>query len=75
MNDRLPGSCYDNPIRYKGYRIYLSDMFRVHGFEFEYVHESYDGAPDARDNRFGQAHTEAEAKAEIDEKEDDNRSP
>lgn len=67
MNDRIPGSCYSNPIWHKGYRIYLSDLYEVHGFQYDYVHDDYDGAEDAGDNRCGQANTVEEAKAEIDE--------
>lgn len=70
MNDRLPGSCYSNPIWYKKYRIYLSDLYEVHGFEYDFVHDSYDGAEDAGDNRCGVANTVEEAKEQIDEKED-----
>jgi len=71
MNDRIPGSCYDNPIWYKRYRIYLSDMYEVHGFEYEYVHDNFDGAEDANDNRCGQARSIEDAKAEIDIREED----
>lgn len=68
MNDRIPGTTWDNPIWHKGYRIYLSDLYETHGFEYDYAHDSYDGAPDARDGRCGQAHTVEQAKAEIDER-------
>ena len=66
MNDRVPGSCWDNPIRYKGYRIYIADLFPTHGYQYEYCHEDYDGAPDANDQRHGLVNTILEAKAEID---------
>lgn len=71
MNDRLPGSCWDNPVWHRGWRIYLSDLFNVHGYQYDFVHDSYDGAPDSGDSRYGQAHTVEEAKALINEKEDD----
>ena len=67
MNDRLPGLSWDNPIWYKGYRICLSDLYETHGFQYDYVHDSYDGAEDAHDNRYGQAHTVEEAKQQIDD--------
>jgi len=67
MNDRVPGSCWDNPIRYKGYRIYIADLFPTHGYQYEYCHEDYDGAPDANDQRHGLVNTILEAKAEIDD--------
>lgn len=70
MSDRIPGSSWDNPIWYKGYRIYLSDLYTTHGYEFEYVHNDYDGAPDSGDNRCGLARSIEAAKAEIDERED-----
>lgn len=66
MSDRLPGSSYSNPIMHRGWRIYLSDLAVVHGYEWDYVHDDYDGADDANDHRCGQAHTVEEAKAEID---------
>lgn len=70
MNDRIPGITYDNPIWYKGYRIFLSDDYDIHGFRYQYVHDNYDGAEDANDNRHGLAHTEALAKAEIDDRDE-----
>lgn len=71
MNDRLPGSCYSNPIWHGKWRIYLSDLYEVHGFEYDYVHDDYDGAEDAGDNRCGQAHTVEKAIAEIKDREDE----
>lgn len=68
MNDRLPGSCWDNPIWYKGYRIYLGDGWPAH--EYDYCHDDYDGAEDAGDNRCGGASTIEACKMEIDELED-----
>ena len=65
MNDRIPGSCYSNPIWYGKWRIYISDLYEVHGYMYDYVHDDYDGAEDANDNRCGQAHSVDEAKFEI----------
>lgn len=70
MNDRIPGSSYYNPIWYKGYRIFVSDMYEVHGFNYDYVHDDYDGAEDANDNRHGQAHTIEQCKSEIDDRDE-----
>ena len=70
MNDRLPGSSWDNPIWYKKYRICLSDLYEVHGFQYNYVHNDYDGAPDAGDSRCGVARTVQEAKDQIDERDE-----
>lgn len=70
MNDRLPGSCWDNPVWYKKYRIYLSDLYETHGFQYEYTHDDFDGAPDANDSRWGITHTVEIAKQEIDDRED-----
>lgn len=68
MNDRIPGINYDNPISYKGYRIYLSELYDLHGFQYEYVHDDYDGVGDANDNRFGTAKSVEDAKAQIDDR-------
>lgn len=62
MNDRIPGSCWDNPIWYKNYRIYISDMHEV--THYEYVSDNYDGPGD---KRCGHAYSIAEAKTDIDE--------
>lgn len=62
MNDRIPGSAYHNPIWYKKYRIYVADF---NGYN--YVHDDYDGAPDAGDNRCGHAMTVQDAQEAIDE--------
>lgn len=69
MNDRLQGSCYHNAIWYKNYRIYLSDLYETHGYQYQFVHDDFDGADDACDNRCGEAATVTEAMAMIDEKE------
>lgn len=67
MNDRIPGSAYHNPIWYKGYRIFVSDCEYVN---YEFVHDDYDGAPDANDNRCGYGQTIENCKDQIDEIED-----
>lgn len=65
MNDRLPGTTYFNPIWYGKWRIYISDNPCQQSYD--YVHTDFDGAPDANDGRYGHARTVEEAKAEIDE--------
>jgi hypothetical protein len=42
---------YDNPLTYQGYRICHSEG--IHPRAFIYVHDDYDGAPDANDHRHG----------------------
>lgn len=69
MSDRLPGSAYDNPIWYRGYRIYLSDLHATHDFQFQFSHDNYDGPPD---RRCGLAHSIPGAKKAIDEIEDES---
>lgn len=54
MADRIPGSSYDNPLWYRGYRIFTGP-YPEHGFAYEFVHEEYDGAEDSDDNRAGHA--------------------
>jgi hypothetical protein len=72
MNDKIPGSCWDNPIWYKNYRIYLNDYSGPgdHLVQFAYSHDDYDGAPDGNDNRFGYAATVEACKSEIDNSEE-----
>lgn len=70
MSDRLPGSCWSNPIWHGRWRIYVSGD--GYGPAFSYSHDDYDGAPDAHDNRYGYAASIDEAKAEIDEMEAKN---
>lgn len=69
MNDRIPGTTYDNPIWHRKWRIYLAskDAYMFGGYNYEYTHDDYDGAEDAHDHRHGYAKTVEEAKAEIDE--------
>ena len=63
MND--PGSSYSNPIWYDKWRIYVSDHWNLYNFDF--MHDDYDGAPDSGDRRFGHGQTIEEIKQEIDE--------
>lgn len=48
---------YRNAIRYAGYLIFHNDTVFFKEDRFKYVHEDYDGAPDAHDYRFGTAAT------------------
>ena len=75
MSDRLPGTSYDNPIWYRGYRIFLGPAY-TRDSKWEYQHDDWDGAPNnpgegPADRRYGMAATEAECKSEIDEIEEE----
>ena len=72
MNDRIPGTTYDNPIWYRGWKIYVANHCFVN---YKYVHDDYDGAPDAGDNRCGHGQTVEACKAEIDERYPDSSAP
>lgn len=63
MSDRIPGTSYDNPIRYRGYRVFLGDS-GPWSTNWHFVHEDYDGP---EDNRCGVCRTVIECRAEIDE--------
>lgn len=65
MNDRIPGTTWDNPVWYGKWRIYIGDP--ESGYAYQFTHDDYDGAPDAHDNRHGHAVSVAAAKEEIDE--------
>lgn len=67
MSDRLPGTSWSNPVWHGRWRIYVNPGF---GPAYAYVHDDFDGADDANDNRYGSARTVEEAKAAIDEMED-----
>ena len=75
MNDRLPGSCWSNPIWYREkWRIYLSDC---HSFsmQYAYTHDDFDGAEDAHDKRHGYGSSVVNCKLQIYQEfydEDDN---
>lgn len=68
MSDRLPGTTWDNPIWYRGFRIYINDQWFSANDAYAYVHDDFDGAPDAFDNRYGACATVEECKAEIDDR-------
>lgn len=68
MSDRLPGSRWSTPIWYGRWRIYLSDDAEWgREFTYAYVHDDYDGAPDAHDGRCGHGATVEECRTEIDD--------
>lgn len=72
MNDRIPGTTWDNPIWYRGFRIYLSGEDH-HGYEFYYGHDDLDGNSD--DERYGYCESVDACKAEIDERFPDSPAP
>ncbi len=65
MNDRIPGTTWDNPIWYREWRIHRSDGYTC---KWCYVHDDYDGAEDGNDDRYGYCETIEDCKAEIDER-------
>lgn len=70
MSDRIPGTTYDNPIEYRGYKIFLSD-YGYAAARWEYAHDDYDGAPvnsgeGPADHRCGFGPSVEDCKAEID---------
>lgn len=69
MGDRIPGSCYENPIWYRDYRIYIAEAYTRH--VYQYIHDDYDGTDDGGDYRYGHADTIQACKIAIDELEDD----
>lgn len=66
MSDRLPGTTYDNPIWYRGYRIHLGPAY-TRWDQWTYVHDDYDGP---EDRRIGLEETEAACREAIDDLED-----
>ncbi len=71
MNDRLPGTTWDNPIWYLSYRIYIDDRAGTSRMGYAFAHDNYDPTPlhsgdGPSDHRCGWAATIDEAKAEID---------
>lgn len=74
-----PGSCWSDPIWYRGWRIYGAESPPrgwAPDFEFAYVHDSYDGAPiepdgPPADARCGFAASIEDAKSEIDQYENE----
>lgn len=67
MNDRLPGSSWDNPIWHGKWRIYLSDYPEIPELAYAYCHDDYDGAEDAHDTRFGHGKSVEDCKQQIDD--------
>lgn len=67
LGGKLP--TYANPIWYRGFRIYY-DRTPLAGNDWHYVHDDYDGAPDANDNRAGTEASLEACKTEIDEMSD-----
>ena len=65
MNDRIPGTTWDNPIWYGKFRIWLTDQHPyTHGTAYAYVHDDDDESTD----RYGYGQTVEACKAEIDER-------
>jgi hypothetical protein len=60
---------YSKPLFYGEYRIYHYDLVFN---KYAYVHNDYDGAPDAKDHRHGTAKTIEDCIIEIDEIENQN---
>ena len=56
---------------YRGYRIYPASYSPAPEFDWEFLHEDYDGAPDGNDNRCGRGASAADCIAQIDDLEDD----
>lgn len=65
MTDRIPGTSYDNPIWHGKWRIYLEFNPGESRMDFAFVHDDYDGAPDAGDHRHGFGHTVEDCKEQI----------
>jgi hypothetical protein len=71
MSDRLPGSCWSNPIMYRDYRIFRDDCAGTHPMGWAFAHDDYDPTPlyaddGPSDHRHGWARSLEAAKAEID---------
>lgn len=57
-----------NAIDYRGYHIRFDPPpIPVRSFDWSWVHDDYDGAPDGNDNRCGASASLEQAKADIDE--------
>lgn len=67
-----PEPTWANPIWYGRWRIYRYDIAPYPDLKFAFVHDDYDGAPDAWDNRYGVAKSVEDAKAQIDDMEDED---
>ena len=59
---------YADPVWYRGFRIYYDRVPYVAGNDWSYVHDDYDGADDAHDNRAGTEASLEACKTEIDER-------
>jgi hypothetical protein len=56
------------PVQYRGYTIEFDPPpIPIRTCDYHYVHEDYDGAPDAIDNRAGSSGSMTEAMMEIDD--------
>jgi hypothetical protein len=76
MSDRIPGSSFSNPIKHRGWLIFLDDCAGTQHMGYAFVHEDYDPTPlyaddGPSDHRHGWARTVEQAKAEIDDHEDE----
>lgn len=71
MNDRVPGSSWSNPIWYGKWRIYVNEYNYNGRYPYKFVHDDYDGAYDANDNRNGIATSIEDAKHCIDHWDDE----
>lgn len=59
-------------VSYRGWWIdYDPPPIPVRTCDWQFWHDDFDGAPDANDNRYGSAGSLDAAKAEIDDREDD----
>lgn len=62
-----------NEETYRGYTFsYWRKPIPTAAFDYDFVHEDYDGAPDGGDNRCGSGRSIEDCKAQIDEIELDN---
>ncbi len=68
MSATIAGSSWTNPIWYRNYRIFRSDLMIAP--PWTYIHDDYDSADDYTDPRHGYCDSIDECKAEIDERED-----
>ena len=54
--------------RYRGFSFdYWRKPIPTSAFDYDFVHEDYDGAPDSGDNRCGSGHSIKDCKQQIDE--------
>jgi hypothetical protein len=79
MSDRIPGSSFSNPITHRGWNIWADDCAGTHPMGYAFAHDDYDPTPmyaddGPSDHRHGWARTVEQAKAEIDEHEDEREA-